>query len=147
MTPRIEFRCVDPKMRQRLQGIEGSLQGLSPGRRQLHRVKTRASRINGCAECLGTHGHDVRADGESEQHLTRARHHPDQCLDRPERRVAHGARKLLRRRVRTVNPRSESIFAAVEQACMQEGVSFEFEADEVELEAEEEDDDGTQVTE
>jgi len=36
-------------------------------------------------------------------------------------------------------------FAAVEQACKQEDVPFEFEADEVELEAEE-DDDGTQVT-
>lgn len=37
-------------------------------------------------------------------------------------------------------------FAAVEDACRQEDVPFEFEADEVELEAEE-DDDGTQVTE
>jgi hypothetical protein len=36
-------------------------------------------------------------------------------------------------------------FAAVEQACRQEGVPFEFEADEVELAAEE-DDDGTQIT-
>jgi hypothetical protein len=36
-------------------------------------------------------------------------------------------------------------FAALEQACKQEGVPFEFEADEVESEAEE-DDDGTQVT-
>ena len=35
-------------------------------------------------------------------------------------------------------------FAAVERACKQEGVQFEFEADEVELEAEE-DDDGTQI--
>ena len=37
-------------------------------------------------------------------------------------------------------------FAAVEQACRQEGVPFEFEADDIELEVEE-DDDGTQVTE
>jgi len=37
-------------------------------------------------------------------------------------------------------------FAAVEQACAQEGVPVEFEADEIELEAEE-DDDGTQITE
>jgi hypothetical protein len=37
-------------------------------------------------------------------------------------------------------------FAAVEQACKQEGVPFEFDTDEVELEAEE-DDDGTQITE
>ena len=36
-------------------------------------------------------------------------------------------------------------FAAVERACRQEGVPFEFETDEVELAAEE-DDDGTQVT-
>jgi hypothetical protein len=37
-------------------------------------------------------------------------------------------------------------FAAVEQACRQEGVPFEFEADDIELEVEE-DDDGTQITE
>lgn len=36
-------------------------------------------------------------------------------------------------------------FTAVEQACKEEGVPFEFETDEVELE-EEDDDDGTQVT-
>ena len=35
-------------------------------------------------------------------------------------------------------------FTAVEQACKQEGVDFEFETDEVELETED-DDDGTQV--
>jgi len=37
-------------------------------------------------------------------------------------------------------------FAAIEQACKEEGVPFEFEADEVELEVEEDDDD-TQISE
>jgi hypothetical protein len=36
-------------------------------------------------------------------------------------------------------------FTAIERACQQEGIAFEFEADEVELEAEDDDDD-TQVT-
>jgi hypothetical protein len=37
-------------------------------------------------------------------------------------------------------------FDAVEQACKQSDVAFEFDPDEVEVEAEEDDDDGTQIT-
>jgi AhpD family alkylhydroperoxidase len=69
MKPRIDSRRVDPKVRQHLLGIESHLQGSSLGHRLLHLVKTRASQINGCAQCLDMHTQDARAEGESEQRL------------------------------------------------------------------------------
>jgi AhpD family alkylhydroperoxidase len=69
MKSRIESRRVDPKVRQHMLGIEGYLHASSLGPRLLHLIKTRASQINGCAQCLDMHTQDARAEGESEQRL------------------------------------------------------------------------------
>jgi AhpD family alkylhydroperoxidase len=69
MKPRIDSRRVDPKVRQHLLALEAYLHGSSLGHRLLHLVKTRASQINGCAQCLDMHTQDARAEGESEQRL------------------------------------------------------------------------------
>jgi AhpD family alkylhydroperoxidase len=69
MKSRIESPRVDPKIRQHMLGIEGYLHASSLGARLLHLIKTRASQINGCAQCLDMHTQDARAEGESEQRL------------------------------------------------------------------------------
>ena len=69
MSPRIDPRRVNPKVRQHLLGIEAYLHASSLGHRLLHLVKTRASQINGCAFCLDMHTKDARARGETEQRL------------------------------------------------------------------------------
>lgn len=69
MKPRIDSRRVDPKVRQHLLAIEAYLHGSGLEHRLLHLVKTRASQINGCAQCLDMHTQDARAEGESEQRL------------------------------------------------------------------------------
>lgn len=69
MNPRIDSRRVNPKIRQHLLALEAYLHGSSLGHRLLHLVKTRASQINGCAQCLDMHTQDARAEGESEQRL------------------------------------------------------------------------------
>lgn len=69
MKPRIDSRRVNPKIRQHLLALEAYLHGSSLGHRLLHLVKTRASQINGCAQCLDMHTQDARAEGESEQRL------------------------------------------------------------------------------
>lgn len=109
MTPRIEFRCVDPKMRQRLQGIKVDLRGSSLGRRLPHPTKARALRFNGCAQRRDMVTRDARAEGEPEQRFIHARRHPDLYLETPERRLSHGAQALSRRCVRAVNRGSRRI--------------------------------------
>lgn len=69
MKPRIDSRRVNPKIRQHLLAIESCLHSSSLEHRLLHLVKTRASQINGCAQCLDMHTQDARAEGESEQRL------------------------------------------------------------------------------
>lgn len=69
MKPRIDSRRVNPKIRQHLLALEAYIHGSSLGHRLLHLVKTRASQINGCAQCLDMHTQDARAEGESEQRL------------------------------------------------------------------------------
>lgn len=69
MKPRIDSRRTNPKVRQHLLAMEAYLHGSSLGDRLLHLVKTRASQINGCAQCLDMHTQDARAEGESEQRL------------------------------------------------------------------------------
>ncbi|MGH9522690.1 MAG: carboxymuconolactone decarboxylase family protein [Terriglobales bacterium] len=69
MKARIDFRHADPKITQLLLAIESYLHGSSLGSRLQHLVKTRASQINGCAQCLDMHTKDARAEGESEQRL------------------------------------------------------------------------------
>lgn len=69
MTPRMDSQRASPKARQHLLAIEAYLHGSSLGDRLLHLVKTRASQINGCAQCLDMHTQDARAEGETEQRL------------------------------------------------------------------------------
>ncbi len=69
MKPRIDIRHADPRIMQLLLAIEGYLHGSSLESRLLHLVKTRASQVNGCAQCLDMHTKDARAEGESEQRL------------------------------------------------------------------------------
>jgi AhpD family alkylhydroperoxidase len=69
MKSRIDFRRVNPKIQQRLLGINSYLHGSSLGNRLLHLVEIRASQINGCAQCLDMHTQDARAEGETEQRL------------------------------------------------------------------------------
>lgn len=69
MNARIDSRRVNPKVRQHLLAIEAYLHGSSLEQRLLYLVKTRASQINGCAQCLDMHTQDARAEGESEQRL------------------------------------------------------------------------------
>jgi AhpD family alkylhydroperoxidase len=69
MKARIELQHANPKIMQLLLAIEGYLHGSGLGSRLQHLVKTRASQINGCAQCLDMHTKDARAEGESEQRL------------------------------------------------------------------------------
>lgn len=69
MKARIDSRHVSPKVQQHLLAIEAYLHGCGLSSRLLHLVKTRASQINGCANCLDMHTKDARAEGESEQRL------------------------------------------------------------------------------
>lgn len=69
MKARIDFRHADPKISQLLLAIESYLHSSSLGSRLQHLVKTRASQINGCAQCIDMHTKDARAEGESEQRL------------------------------------------------------------------------------
>jgi AhpD family alkylhydroperoxidase len=69
MKPRIDSRRVNPEVRRHLLAIERYLHASTLGHRLLHLVKTRASQINGCAQCLDMHTQDARAEGESEQRL------------------------------------------------------------------------------
>lgn len=69
MKPRIDSRRTPPKVRQHLLALEAHIHGSGLEHRLLHLVKTRASQINGCAQCLDMHTQDARADGESEQRL------------------------------------------------------------------------------
>ena len=69
MKPRIDSRRINPEVRRHLLAIERYLHASTLGHRLLHLVKTRASQINGCAQCLDMHTQDARAEGESEQRL------------------------------------------------------------------------------
>lgn len=69
MKARIEFKHANPKIMQLLLGIEAYLQRSGLESRLLNLVKTRASQINGCAQCLDMHTKDARAEGETEQRL------------------------------------------------------------------------------
>lgn len=69
MKPRIDSRHVNPKLRQHMLAINAYLHGSSLGTRLLHLIETRASQINGCAQCLDMHTQDARAEGETEQRL------------------------------------------------------------------------------
>ena len=69
MKARIEFRQANPKVMQLLLAIEAYLHDSKLESRLLHLIKTRASQINGCAQCLDMHTKDARAEGESEQRL------------------------------------------------------------------------------
>lgn len=69
MKPRIEFHNANPRIMQLLLAIEGYVQDSKLEPRLLHLIKTRASQINGCAQCLDMHTKDARAEGESEQRL------------------------------------------------------------------------------
>jgi AhpD family alkylhydroperoxidase len=69
MKPRIDSRRVNTEVRRHLLAIERYLHASTLGHRLLHLVKTRASQLNGCAQCLDMHTQDARAEGESEQRL------------------------------------------------------------------------------
>jgi AhpD family alkylhydroperoxidase len=69
MKARIEFRNANPKIMQLLLAIESYLHESKLESRLQHLVKTRASQINGCAQCLDMHTKDARAEGETEQRL------------------------------------------------------------------------------
>jgi AhpD family alkylhydroperoxidase len=69
MKARIELQGASRQVIQPLLAIESYLHHSSLGSRLLHLVKTRASQINGCAQCLDMHTKDARAEGESEQRL------------------------------------------------------------------------------
>jgi AhpD family alkylhydroperoxidase len=69
MKARIELQHANPRIIQPLLAIESYLHRSSLGSRLLHLVRTRASQINGCAQCLDMHTKDARAEGETEQRL------------------------------------------------------------------------------
>ncbi len=69
MEPRLAFRHVAPEPLMLMQQIEAQIAQSSLEPALLHRVKMRASQINGCAYCLDMHSKDARAEGESEQRL------------------------------------------------------------------------------
>lgn len=69
MNARIDLRRANPKVMQLLLATEGYLHGTGLGPRLLNLVRTRASQINGCAQCLDMHTKDARAEGETEQRL------------------------------------------------------------------------------
>jgi AhpD family alkylhydroperoxidase len=69
MKARIEFHQANPKVAQLLLAIEGYLHGSGLASRLQHLIKTRASQINGCAQCIDMHTKDARTEGESEQRL------------------------------------------------------------------------------
>jgi len=69
MNARMDIRRANPRVMQLLLATEGYLEGTALGSRLLNLVRTRASQINGCAQCLDMHTKDARAEGETEQRL------------------------------------------------------------------------------
>jgi len=63
-SPRVVQGLAEP-----LLALERYLASCGLERELLHKVKLRASQINGCAFCIDMHWKDARADGEDEQHL------------------------------------------------------------------------------
>ncbi len=69
MQPRIVARKVAPGAIEAMNGLEVYLESCVFEASLLDLVRTRASRINGCAYCIDMHTKDARARGESEQRL------------------------------------------------------------------------------
>jgi AhpD family alkylhydroperoxidase len=67
--PRLDYRKASPEGLTAFGRLEAYLRhsGLESALLQL--LRTRASRINGCAYCLDMHTKDARAEGETEQRL------------------------------------------------------------------------------
>lgn len=60
---------VNPGIVQAMLGLERQVRQAGFDARLLDLVRTRASQINGCAQCLDMHTKDARANGETEQRL------------------------------------------------------------------------------
>jgi len=69
MKQRIDWKTVAPNGYAAQLGLETYARRSGLERTLLELVKTRASQINGCANCLDMHTKDARANGESEQRL------------------------------------------------------------------------------
>ena len=68
MTPRLNpFEADRRAMGAWLTYSQSAEAGLEPG--LAHLVKTRASILNGCANCINMHSQEARRDGETEQRL------------------------------------------------------------------------------
>ena len=69
MTPRINFSAELPPHLKQLVDLSNSFDGCGLERSLLELVKTRASQINGCANCLNMHTAVARKNGETEPRL------------------------------------------------------------------------------
>ena len=69
MTQRINLFTVSPKAIEPMLAIEAYIKTTSLGHSLVHLVKTRASQINGCANCLHMHTSDAIAEGEAPARL------------------------------------------------------------------------------
>ena len=69
MPQRIDYRKASPGAFQAMLGVEKYVHQSGLDAALLELVKTRVSRINGCAYCLDMHTQDARAAGETEQRL------------------------------------------------------------------------------
>jgi len=66
---RIDYLKVARDAYEAMLGLEKYLHQCGVEESLLHRVKLRASQINGCAFCIDMHWKDLRSMGESEQRL------------------------------------------------------------------------------
>ena len=69
MKTRLEYWKVSPGGYKALMSLEAHLRDSGLDKPLLHRIKLRASQINGCAYCIDMHWKDARAAGETEQRL------------------------------------------------------------------------------
>ncbi len=69
MNTRLHFAEAAPGAYQAMDALETYLETCGLEEALIHRVKLRASQINGCAYCLDMHWKDLRAIGETEQRM------------------------------------------------------------------------------
>lgn len=69
MTQRLNLYAVGRKALEPLMGVEAYLADSGLEHSLVELVKTRASQINGCANCLHMHTEDARKNGETEARL------------------------------------------------------------------------------
>ena len=69
MKQRLEFFAAAPEIMKSVLALNKAVDECGLEESLLHRIKLRASQINGCSYCVEMHSREARRDGETEQRL------------------------------------------------------------------------------